>query len=224
MVSNKIEPDSSSIIEAFHDQNFLEKNNFNKENIFSICLPNTYEFFWNISAEEFRDRMLKNYKLFWNKKREQARKKLKLSRVEVISLAAIVHKESYRIDERPKLARVYLNRLRRRMRLQADPTVIYAIMKKSNNYDLKIRRVLYNDLKIKSNYNTYRNRGLPPGPISMPDTSAIDAVLFSLDHNFLYFVVDPSRPGYHLFASDLKQHNKNKKIYTRWLREKNIYR
>jgi UPF0755 protein len=168
--------------------------------------------------------MLKNYKLFWNKKREQARKKLKLSRVEVISLAAIVHKESYRIDERPKLARVYLNRLRRRMRLQADPTVIYAIMKKSNNYDLKIRRVLYNDLKIKSNYNTYRNRGLPPGPISMPDTSAIDAVLFSLDHNFLYFVVDPSRPGYHLFASDLKQHNKNKKIYTRWLREKNIYR
>jgi UPF0755 protein len=223
-VATKIETDSTAIVQAFYDVDFLQQNGFTKNNVLSICLPNSYDVFWNTTAEQFRDRMLRQYKAFWTPKRETARKKIKLTREEVVALAAVVHKESYRVDERPLVAGVYLNRLRKRMRLQADPTVIYALMRKANDYDMDIRRVLYADLKIKSPYNTYRNRGIPPGPITMPDVSAIDAVLFAAKHKYLYFVADPSRSGYHLFATNLTQHNKNKKIYTRWLRDKKIYR
>ena len=224
LVSKKIEADSAAIVNAFYNPTFLQESNFSTENIFSICIPNTYEFFWNTSAEQFRDRMLLEYNRFWTPKREAARKNMNLDRTEVIALAAIVQLESYRINERPTVAGVYLNRLRKRMRLQADPTVIYALKRKANDFTLDIRRVLYKDLKIKSSYNTYRNRGIPPGPISMPDVSAIDAVLFPKKHNYLYFVADPERKGYHLFASTLSQHNKNKKKYTSWLRQRNIYR
>lgn len=223
-VSKKIEADSSAIVNTFYDTAFLQENGFSTDDVFSICIPNTYEFFWNTSAAQFRDRMLLEYNRFWTPKREEARKSMSLDRTEVIALAAIVQLESYRVDERPTIAGVYLNRIRKRMRLQADPTVIYALRRKANDFDLNIRRVLYKDLKIKSPYNTYRTRGIPPGPITMPDVSAIDAVLFPEKHNYLYFVVDPERTGYHLFASTLSQHNKNKKKYTSWLRQRNIYR
>ena len=223
-VAKKIETDSTAIMQAFYNADFLKENGLTQDNVLSICLPNSYDVFWNTTAEQFRDRMLRQYKAFWTPKREAARKKIKRSREEVVALAAVVHKESYRVDERPLVAGVYLNRLRKRMRLQADPTVIYALMRKANDFDMDIRRVLYADLKIRSPYNTYRNRGIPPGPITMPDISAIDAVLFAAKHEYIYFVADPSRSGYHLFATNLKEHNKNKKIYTRWLREKNIYR
>ena len=223
-VATKIETDSTAIMQAFYDVDFLKENGLTQDNVLSICLPNSYDVFWNTTAEQFRDRMLRQYKAFWTPKRESARKKIKLSREGVVALAAVVHKESYRVDERPLVAGVYLNRLRKRMRLQADPTVIYALMRKANDFDMDIRRVLYADLKIRSPYNTYRNRGIPPGPITMPDVSAIDAVLFAAKHKYIYFVADPSRSGYHLFAKSLSEHNKNKKIYTRWLRKKNIYR
>ena len=223
-VAQRIEADSTSIINSFLDPSFLEKKGFTSENVFSICIPNTYEFFWNTNATQFRDRMLLEYNRFWTPKRETARKKMRLERVEVIALAAIVQLESYRVIERPTVAGVYLNRIRKRMRLQADPSVIYALKRKANDFDLDIRRVLYKDLKIKSPYNTYRNRGIPPGPITMPDVSAIDAVLFPKNHNHLYFVADPDRTGFHLFANTLSQHNKNKKKYTTWLRQRNIYR
>ena len=223
-MGTKIEADSTAIMQAFLDSDFLKKQGFTTENVFSICIPNTYEFYWNTSAKQFRDRMLLEYNRFWTPERESARKSMKLERTEVMSLAAIVQLESYRKVERPTVAGVYLNRLRKRMRLQADPTVIYAIKRKADNFDLDIRRVLYADLKIKSPYNTYRNRGIPPGPITMPDVNSIDAVLFPKKHRFLYFVADPDRTGYHLFATNLSQHNKNKKKYTAWLRQKNIYR
>ncbi len=223
-MATKIEADSTSIMQSFLDDDFLKEYGFTAENVFSICLPNTYEFFWNTSAKQFRNRMLLEFNRFWTDKRESARKTIGLSRTEVISLAAVVQRESYRKDERPAVARVYLNRLHKRMRLQADPTVIYVLQRKANNYDLDIRRVLYEDLKIRSPYNTYRNRGVPPGPITMPDVSAIDAVLFPSKHQYLYFVADPDRSGYHQFAKTLSQHNKNKKRYTTWLRSRNIYR
>ena len=168
--------------------------------------------------------MLLEYNRFWTPKREAARREMKLERTEVISLAAIVQLESYRVAERPTVAGVYLNRIRKRMRLQADPTIIYVLKRRANDFDLDIHRVLYEDLKIKSPYNTYRNRGVPPGPITMPDVSAIDAVLFAEKHKYLYFVADPDRTGYHLFATTLSQHNENKKKYTTWLRQRNIYR
>ena len=116
-----------------------------------------------------------------------------------------------------------MNRLNRGMKLQADPTIVYVI-KKQKGFDKIIKRVLYNDLRIKSHYNTYLNKGLPPGPIVTPDFSAIEAVLNPAKHNFVFFVADVSNPGYHLFSRTLVEHNRKKRQYTRWLKEKNIKR
>ena len=189
-----------------------------------MYIPNSYEFFWNVEPNEFRERMLEEYNNFWNEKRIKQAESTGLSKKEIIVLASIVQKESVKLDERPIIAGVYLNRLKKRMRLQADPTVIYSIKSYYNNFDTIIRRVLYRDLKLKSPYNTYKIKGLPPGPISMPDISSIDAVLDSRSHDYIFFVADPYNPGYHLFASTLRQHNKNKRVYTRWLNSKKIYR
>ena len=141
-----------------------------------------------------------------------------------MSLAAIVKKETQKADERPRVAGVYLNRLKRKMMLQADPTVIYAMKLQLQNFDTVIKRVLYKDLKIKSPYNTYLYKGLPPGPITMPDISSIKTVLNAEQHRYLYFVANPNNPGYHLFAKNGREHNRNKKIYTNWLDRNRVYR
>ena len=223
-VSKQIYEDSISLVKAFKDENFLNTNNFNNDNVLSMFIPNSYEVYWNIEPEDFRDKMLTEYNKFWNQDRTKKAEQLGLSRLEVISLASIVQKESVKVDERPTIAGVYLNRLKKRMRLQADPTVIYSIKDYYKNFDTIIRRVLYRDLRLKSRYNTYRINGLPPGPIAMPDISAIDAVLDYEKHNYIFFVADPYNRGYHLFARNLSEHNRNKRVYTRWLNSRGIYR
>jgi UPF0755 protein len=190
----------------------------------AVYLPNSYEFFWNTSAEEFRDRMLKEYRRFWSEDRLQKAKSIGLTPLQVISLAAIVHKETAKVEERPRVAGLYLNRLERSMLLQADPTVIYAIKKHTGNYDTVIKRVLYKDLELDSPYNTYRFTGIPPGPITMPDISAIDAVLNAENHDYLYMVANVENFGYHKFAESLTQHNRNKVQYVRWINERKIKR
>jgi len=223
-VSKQIYEDSASLVKAFKDKNFLSKNNFNDDNVLSMFIPNSYEVYWNIKPEDFRDKMLTEYNKFWNQQRTKKAEQLGMSKLEVISLASIVQKESVKVDERPTIAGVYINRLRKRMRLQADPTVIYSIKDYYKNFDTIIRRVLYRDLRLKSRYNTYRINGLPPGPIAMPDISAIDAVLDYEKHNYIFFVADPYNRGYHLFARNLSEHNRNKRVYTRWLNSRGIYR
>ena len=223
-ISKQISADSLSLLNAFLEKNFLVDNGFNNFNLISMYIPNSYEFFWNVEPKIFRDKMLEEYNNFWNEDRTDKAKSIGLSKLEVIALASIVQKESVKLDERPVIAGVYLNRLKKKMKLQADPTVIYSIKSYYNNFDTIIRRVLYRDLKLNSPYNTYKVKGLPPGPISMPDISSIDAVLNSRNHNYIFFVADPYNPGYHLFASKLSQHNKNKRVYTRWLNSKKIYR
>jgi UPF0755 protein len=223
-ISKQISADSLSLLNAFLEKNFLVENGFNNFNLISMYIPNSYEFFWNVEPKIFRDKMLEEYNNFWNEDRIEKAKSVGLSKTEVIALASIVQKESVKLDERPVISRVYLNRLKKKMKLQADPTVIYSIKSYYNNFDTIIRRVLYRDLKLNSPYNTYKIKGLPPGPISMPDISSIDAVLNSRNHNYIFFVADPYNPGYHLFASKLSQHNKNKRVYTRWLNSKKIYR
>ena len=223
-VSKQIYEDSTSLLSAFRDRQFLEDNNLNEQSVLSIFIPNSYNIYWNTTPEDFRDRMLAEYNKFWNKDRSEKAKKLGLTKLEVISLASIVQIESRKNDERPRVAGLYINRINERMRLQADPTVIYSLKKYYNNYDTIIRRVLYRDLKINSEFNTYKIRGIPPGPITMPDISAIDAVLNHEDHNYLFMVADPSNRGYHLFASDIDGHNRNKKAYIRWINSKGIYR
>jgi len=222
-VSNYIEADSLSLINSFNKELFLKTNNLNPESVFAIFLPNTYEFYWNTSADQFRDKMLNQYNLFWNSSRKKKADSLNLSPIQVSVLASIVQRETPKVDERPTISGVYFNRLKKRMKLQADPTVVYTI-KKAKGFDKKIRRVLYKDLKIKSPYNTYLNRGLPPGPIYMSDFSSIESVLNMENNDYLFFVADVKRPGYHIFAKTYRQHNKNKRQYTSWLRKNNIRR
>ena len=192
-ISKYIEADSLSLMNSFNEKLFLNTNNLNSESVFAIFLPNTYEFYWNTSADQFRDKMLYQYNLYWNNLRKQKARSLNLSPVEVSVLASIVQRETPKVDERPTISGVYFNRLKKRMKLQADPTVVYTI-KEKKGFDKKIRRVLYRDLKIKSPYNTYINRGLPPGPIYMPDFSSIESVLEMETHEYLFFVADVKRP------------------------------
>ncbi len=223
-ISTQIEADSLSLLQAFNDVTFLNTSGFDEDTKLCMYLPNTYEFFWNTNAEDFRDRMLKEYKRYWNAERLEKAKKINLTPSQVISLAAVVQKETVKADERPRVAGVYVNRIRKGWPLQADPTVIYAIKKETGNYDTIIKRVLYRDLEMDSPYNTYKHKGVPPGPITMPDISSIEAVLNPEKHDYLYFVADVSNFGYHMFAKTGAQHNRNKVQYINWLNKKKVYR
>ena len=223
-ISQQIDADSLSLLNAFQDATFLAENGFTLDTALAMYLPNSYQIYWDTTAEEFRDKMRSEYQRFWNQKRRTQAKALGLSPQQVITLAAIVQKETVKVDERPRVAGVYLNRLAKRMKLQADPTVIYALKQEENNFSKVIKRVLYRDLKIKNPYNTYKYKGLPPGPIAMPDLSSIQAVLNAEKHAYLYFVANPDQPGYHLFAKNLRQHNKNKARYVRWINAQKLYR
>lgn len=223
-ISKQIETDSLSLLNAIREIEFLNKNGLNLETALSIYIPNTYEVYWNISAEGFRDRMLKESIKFWNPDRKQKASNIGLSAGQVMSLAAIVQKETANEDERQRVAGVYLNRIKRGMPLQADPTVIYAKKLMEDDFEQEIKRVLYKDLKIDSPYNTYKNIGMPPGPITMPDISSIDAVLNYEKHNYLFFVADVNNFGYHKFAKTLAQHNRNRREYVRWISQQGIKR
>ena len=223
-IATQIEADSLSLLSAMKDQAFLETSSFSNKTALGMYIPNSYEFFWNTSAETFRDRMLKEYNRFWNAQRKDKAKALNLSKDEVMTLASIVQKETAKVDERPRVAGVYVNRLKRGIPLQADPTVIYAIREKANDFDKVIKRVLYKDLEIDSPYNTYKYRGLPPGLIAMPDITSIDAVLNYEKHDYIYFVVNVEKFGYHKFAKTLAQHNRNKQEYVKWINKQGINR
>jgi UPF0755 protein len=190
----------------------------------SFFIPNSYEFYWNTSADELAKKLTKEYQRFWNDDRTNKAKQLNLTPAQVYTLASIVHKETAKADERPKVAGVYLNRLNKNMPLQADPTVIYALKQKSNNWDLVVKRVMHNDLMTSSPYNTYRNTGLPPGPIFMPDMSAIDAVLNAEKHDYIYFCASVERFGYHEFAKDYNEHLKVAAKYADWVAKQNYKR
>lgn len=223
-IGEQIEADSLELLRAMKDTVFLKKHGFSQATALSMYIPNQYEFYWNTSATEFRKRMWQEYNRFWTESRLQKAEKIGLSPQEVITLAAIVQKETAKVDERKRVAGVYMNRLKSSWPLQADPTVIYAIKNKRQNFDTIIKRVLYKDLTTKSPYNTYLKRGLPPGPITMPDISAIDAVLNYEKHDFYYFVADVDNFGYHKFAKTLAQHNRNKNEYVAWLKQHKIVR
>lgn len=223
-IANQIEADSISLLNAMKSPEFLKTNKLSEQTALGMYVPNTYEFYWNTTATGFRDKMKTEYDRFWNKSRKAKAKKIGLTPAQVTSLAAIVQKETAKVDERPRVAGVYLNRLKRGMLLQADPTVIYAKKRADNNFDQIIKRVLYKDLEIDSRYNTYRYPGVPPGPITMPDISAIDAVLNYEKHDYLYFVANVENFGYHKFAKTLAQHNRNKAEYVRWINEQGVNR
>ncbi|WP_299127047.1 endolytic transglycosylase MltG [uncultured Winogradskyella sp.] len=223
-ISAQLEADSLSLIKVMTEASFLDKNGFTKATALGMYLPNSYEFFWNTSAKGFRDKMLKAYHRFWNDARRAKAKALHLSPEEVMTLASIVHEESKQPNEQPRVAGVYLNRLRIGMPLQADPTLKFAAYQLPKYKNTIIRRVLNIHKEIDSPYNTYKNLGLPPGPIAMPDLSAVKAVLNPEKHDYLYFAADAKRIGYHKFAKTLRQHNNNAIQYQRYLSSQGINR
>ena len=223
-VGSQIEADSLSLLTSFKNSIFLKENGFNEENVLAMFVPNTYEIYWNTSAEKFRDKMIKEYRNFWNKDRIAKAAKQGLTPIEATILASIVHKESVKKDERPRIAGAYLNRLRLQMPLQADPTVIYAIKLNSNDFTQVIKRVFYKDLLIKSPYNTYVNLGLPPGPVAMPDITALDAVLNPEKNDYIYFCASVTHFGYHEFAATFEEHTKNAKKYSEWINNQGVKR
>lgn len=198
--AESLEADSTSISQILHNDKFMLEKGFKKEAVLGLFIPNTYEFTWNTSADQFVDRMLKEYNKFWNESRTQKAENLKLSKNQISTLASIVEMETVKKDERSKIAGVYLNRIKKGMRLQADPTVIFAIG------DFSIKRVLNEHLKFDSPYNTYLYEGLPPGPIIIPSISSIDGVLNYEEHNYIYFCAKEDFSGYHNFATNLKDH------------------
>lgn len=223
-IGSQIEADSLSLLNSFKDPVFLKENGFNEENVLTMFIPNTYEIYWNTSAIKFRDKMIKEYRNFWNEERVEKAKKQGLTPTEATILASIVHKESVKKDERPRIAGVYLNRLNKGMLLQADPTVIFAVKKQSNDFKQVIKRVLNKDLSVASPYNTYYSGGLPPGPIAMPDITALEAVLNPEKHNYIYFCASVDRFGYHEFAVTQAEHEINAKKYYNWINSQGVKR
>lgn len=222
-ISLQIEADSIFILNSMLEKSFLIQHEFSEKTALGMYVPNSYEFYWNTSADQFRDRMLKEYIVFWTEKRTQQANDLNLNKTQIIALASVVQKETAKVSERPIVAGLYLNRIKSDWALQADPTIIYAL-KEKHGQDFIVKRVLLKDLEIDSPYNTYIHKGVPPSLIAMPDISSIDAVLFSNKHNYYYMCASVDNIGYHEFANSLKQHNKNAKKYQRWISEKGINR
>lgn len=217
-ISQQLEVDSVEIVNAFASNEIPLEFDFTGQTFIGMFVPNTYELFWNTDAKGFFKRMKREYDAFWNSDRMKRANKMGFTPLEVITLASIVEEETIREDERPRVAGVYVNRLNRGMPLQADPTIKFA------HGDFGMRRVLSKHLNIDSPYNTYKNRGLPPGPINSPSISSIDAVLKYESHKYLYFCAKPDYSGYHSFATNFADHNKNAREYQRFLNRERIYR
>lgn len=213
-----LEPDSLAFLQALMDGGTQRKAGYTPQTFIAAFVPNTYEFWWTTTPEQFIERMGNEYATFWNTKRTAKADSLRLSTVEVATLASIVQAETVKRSDAPKIAGVYLNRLRIGMPLQADPTLKFALGLDS------ISRVLNTDKEVVSPYNTYRNTGLPPGPINMPETSMIDAVLNAEKHDYLYFCARADLSGYSDFAKSYDQHLVNARKYQRALNARGIYR
>lgn len=223
-ISSQLMIDSLSLLEYITDEDIVGKKGFTVANALAMYIPNTYEFYWESDASTFFSRMYTEYQRFWNQNRRAKAKSLGISPIDAITLASIVHKETTKKEEMPLVAGVYLERLKRNMKLQADPTIIYTIKKHSDDFNKVIKRVLYRDLEIDSPFNTYLYQGLPPGPIITPSITSIDAVLNPKMERYLYFVADVENPGYHKFAKTLSQHNRNRAKYIRWINSKGVRR
>jgi UPF0755 protein len=217
ILAKQIEADSIALLEMFDDSTFLNELGFTPANSVLLFMPNTYNVYWNREVKQlFRD-MKREYDKFWTANRLDKLAALGLTRDEAMILASIVAEESSKYDEYSSIAGVYVNRLRKNMPLQADPTVKYAI----NNFSL--RRVLAVHTQVDSPYNTYKYKGLPPGPICIPERRAVDAVLSYERHEYLYFCAKSDFSGYHVFAKTLQQHNQNANAYRNALNQRRIF-
>ncbi len=220
-VTKKTELDSLRFVKDFN-KIAVEKGYKNAEDLKKYFFIDTYHFFWTVTPEDFFKKFEKDYQNFWNDERLQKEKETGLSREQIYALASIVYKESGgKPDEQKTIAGLYLNRYRKGMKLQSDPTVIYAINKESN-FTTPIKRVLYKHLSFPSPYNTYANKGIPPGPICITDKNSVDAVLNAENNNYIFMAADPDKFGYHRFTASDEEHAKNARDYQEWLNSKNV--
>jgi len=217
-LAKNIEADSASVASWLNDTDSIAKYGFNQNTIISMFIPNTYNMDWNTSTHQLMARMGKEFKKFWNPDRTAKAKAMNMTQSEVVTLASIVYWETKLAKDMPKVAGVYVNRLKRGIPLQADPTVIFAVG------DFSIKRVLNKHLAIDSPYNTYKYAGLPPGPILIPPSNYVDAVLNYSKHDYLYFVAKEDFSGESYFAKSLTQHNIYAARFRRALNERGIYR
>lgn len=216
-LGKNIEPDSQELLEVLMDSAYLAEIGFNKYDVLTMFIPNTYEFFWNTGADKLYRRMKSEHDKFWKStERQEKLKSLGLNQKEVYILASIVEKETLVNSEKPIISSVYLNRLRSGQRLQADPTVVFA------TGDFSLNRVYQKHTQLNSPYNTYRKSGLPPGPICMPDISTIDAVLNTKETNYMFFCATGDGSGKHVFAETYRQHIENANKYRELLNQQNI--
>jgi UPF0755 protein len=209
-ISSQMMVDSLSVTTALNDPVFLAGYGFTPENVFALFLPDTYEMFWTASVTEIFSRMKKEYDAFWNSDRLAKARAQRLTPMQVSVLASIVSGETLKSFEYPVIAGVYLNRYRKGMKLQADPTVAFC-------YDYKLDRILKKHLTVDSPYNTYKHVGLPPAPINVPPKACLDAVLEPQNHNYIYFCASPAFDGTHRFAVSYSDHLKNARAFQREL-------
>lgn len=217
-VDEQLELDSVSLLQSLNENKTIEEMGFDKYKQAALFIPNTYELYWNISSEDFVEKMIDEYNRFWNENRRQKAKDINLTPIEVSILASIVDKETTKTSEMPRIAGVYLNRINKNWLLQADPTLVFALG------DFEIKRVLDVHKEIESPYNTYKYIGLPPGPICIPSIAAIDAVLDAEKHKYFYFCAKDDLSGYHVFARNMSEHNANAERYRKALNKKRIYK
>jgi len=215
-VSAVLETDSASLMAAFLDPEFLKRNQLTPHNVKTIFIPNSYDMWWNISPAQFVERMRTEHDRFWNEDRKKRATARNLTPIDVAILASIIQAETNKVSEMPTMASVYLNRLRRGMRLQADPTVKFAVG------DFTLRRILNVHLKTESPFNTYIHTGLPPGPVNFPSPTSLDAVLNSPSTDYLFFCARADFSGYHAFARTLAEHNRNAQLYWAELNRRGI--
>ena len=215
-VAKKIEPDSTAMINLLDSADFVKQYGFTTDNVYTMFLPNSYQLYWNTSPEKFFKRMYANYQKFWTPERKQQAAEINLSPIQVSILASIVDAEALHDDEMPTIAGLYLNRLKKGMKLESDPTVIFA------ENDFTIRRVLNKYLTINSPYNTYMYVGLPPGPIMMPSINAVNSVLNYKASNYLYMCAKADFSGYHAFATNVADHLVNAHKFQQALNARHI--
>lgn len=216
IIGSQLEADSSGLIALFTDKTYISDLGLTQESFPSLFIPNTYEFYWNTEPNEFIRRMVREHQTFWNDQRIDLAGNIGMNSTQVSTLASIVEEETSIIDEMPIIAGVYINRLNSGIPLQADPTIKYALG------DFTIQRILKRDLDVDSPYNTYKRRGLPPGPIRIPSIAALESVLNYQVHRYLYFCAREDFSGYHNFATTLSEHNSNARKYQDALNRRKI--
>ncbi|WP_245532615.1 endolytic transglycosylase MltG [Bernardetia litoralis] len=215
-ITNNLAIDSAEFATYLQDENTAKEFGFDKDNFISMFLPNTYEMYWTDSKEEVVERLKKEYDKFWTDERKELAKAQGLSQKEVAILASIVDAETRFADEKPRVAGVYLNRLKKEMLLQADPTLVFA------HNDFTIKRVLNKHKEIESPFNTYKYVGLPPSPIRLPSIAGLNAVLKPENHEYIFFCAKEDLSGYHAFAKTNAEHEANARRYHRALNERGI--